>query len=120
MRDLDAAFPHGLQTLDAVPAREGDPKLAKGLQASLWDVVYPEGCDLTDVADRCLEAEALVVQRQRKGEPVPIDLRPALALLHSDAAHVRVLLHHVEPTVRPTELDLAFRLFDPSLPPPGA
>ena len=118
MTELNGAFPSGLRILDAVVVRDGDPKLAKGLSASLWDVVYPPGTDMRGAVAIAVAAETLVVERQRKGEPVPVDLRPAIALLTAQGPHVRVLLHHVEPAVRPTELDLAFRLFDQSLPAP--
>ena len=119
MSALNEAFPAGLQILDAVVVRDGDAKLAKGLQASLWDVLYPEPSDLAAAVTATLAAEDLVVSRQRKGEPVPVDLRPAIAGVAALRNRVRAVLHHVEPAVRPTELDLAFRIFDPSLPPPA-
>lgn len=120
MAALNAAFPVGLAVLDAHPVGEGAPKLAKGLCASLWtmDYVDAEVAALSAAVDAVRDAAVLPVQRQRKGAPVEVDLRPALhtiSLLRPhpaeaaprDIARVAVVLHHLEPPVRPSEVHLA-------------
>jgi radical SAM-linked protein len=118
MKALNAAFPAGLAVHHAVPVADGDPKLAKLLNASLWYMDYPLAVDadaLAAAVDAVRAAERLPVERQRKGAPVEIDLRPAVHQItldhpHPDApyhARVAVVLHHLEPPVRPSEVHLA-------------
>jgi radical SAM-linked protein len=122
MARLNSAFPTGLEVLDARPVAVGAPKLAKGLQASLWCVDYVVGDDaraLHTAVDAVRAAVSLPVERQRKGAPVTVDLRPAIhqiSLLHPhltasgpdrDRLRVVVVLHHREPPVRPSEVHLA-------------
>ena len=117
---LNAAFPPGLEVLDAVAVQDGAAKLAKGLRASLWAMDYPAAVDaeaLAGAVEHVRAATALPVLRQRKGDPVEIDLRPAIAQIsfnHSASADVQrrtprvaVVLHHLEPPVRPSEVHLA-------------
>src|SRR5690606_36997164 len=117
IRRLNAAFPAGIEVLDAVAVPEGAAKLAKGLKASLWAMDYPAEVDadaLSAAVERVRAASALPVLRQRKGEPVEVDLRPAIAQislsqpLQAVAVQRRttravVVLHHIEPPVRPSE-----------------
>ncbi len=119
MQALNAAFPTGVQVLDSVAVVDGDPKFAKLLQASCWELEYPADAQLSDAIAAVAAADSLIVQRQRKGEPVPVELRPAISTIAADAARVRVVLHHVEPAVRPTEVDLALRSFHSGLPEPA-
>jgi radical SAM-linked protein len=126
MQALNAAFPTGLEVLDAHAVADGAPKLAKGLRASLWTMDYRLGpsapadaAALTDAVEAVRAAAALLVERQRKGAPVQVDLRPAIhqiSLLHphpdtppceGDLVRVAVVLHHLEPPVRPSEVHLA-------------
>lgn len=133
---LNVAFPHGLAVLDAVEVVEGAPKLATLLRASCWDVAYPDGGGLAprktspdplvrretppdplaEAIDAVRAAEALPTQRERKGTPVTVDLRPAIHQISRCGAHVRVTLHHVEPLVRPMQVHLALRSFHPGMP----
>jgi radical SAM-linked protein len=116
MKALNAAFPEGLAVHHAVPVADGDPKLAKLLNASLWHMDYASDADgLAGAAAALLSASELLVERQRKGAPVEIDLRPAIHQItvhppHPDTpelVRVAVVLHHLEPPVRPTEVHLA-------------
>jgi radical SAM-linked protein len=122
MERLNTAFPMGLRILDARAVADGSPKLAKGLQASLWCVDYAvaeaDADALGAAVDAVREADELPVERQRKGAPVRIDLRPAISqisLLHPHPStpdpqgrlRVAVVLHHLEPPVRPSEVHLA-------------
>lgn len=110
MAALNAAFPDGIRVLAARQAEDGAPKMAKRLQASLWDLRYPSGVEpdqLSAAVAAALVSPALAVERERKGESTTVDLRPALHGLIAAGAGVRAILHHVEPQVRPTELHLA-------------
>jgi radical SAM-linked protein len=93
---LTAAFPEGLAVLDAVAAEDGAVRLGKLLQASLWALDYP--ADLAEAVGRAvagLPADGpLEVQRDRKGELVTADLRPALAGLHAHGPQVRAVIRH--------------------------
>ncbi len=123
---LNAAFPAGVEVLQAVPVPDGAPKLASGLRASCWDLEYPQATDLAPAVAAVWRATSLPVSRARKGEPVDIDLRPAIAAISSSDALLRVTLHHAEHlppgapaiAVRPTEVDLALRQAAPALPEP--
>lgn len=110
MRALNEAFPDGIRVLAWREAAEGEAKLAKRLQASLWHLRYPSEVEpdrLSAAVAAALDAPALSVERERKGESTTIDLRPALHGLTAGDGGVRAVLHHVEPQVRPTELHLA-------------
>lgn len=120
VKDLNAAFPDGMRVLDAVEVGEGAPRLAKWLRASLWELAYPPGAaEALDVAVEALRAaDHVPVDRDRKGETTQVDLRPAVHTIHycpisDDAADgmvgVRVILHHTEPPMRPTEVHQALR-----------
>ena len=103
---FNAAAPDGLRILAAVEVAEGAPRFSRWLQASLWDLRYPAG--YAGVLDRGVhalaDAEQLPVDRERKGTTTQLDLRPALHLIASRDHTVRVVLHHVEPPFRPTEV----------------
>jgi radical SAM-linked protein len=91
---LDAAFPPGLSILDAVESLDGDVRLGRLLQASLWALDYPDAFGVAD-AVAALPAEGpLEVRRDRKGELVTVDLRPALLGLVAEGAQVRAVVHH--------------------------
>lgn len=119
---LDAALPDGLAIEDAVEVADGAPKLASLLRASLWWVEWDDPvAGLGAACDAVLAADSLPVARQRKGDPVEVDLRPAVAALvaDDDDRALRCVLHAVEPPVRPTELLLALQTFIPDLPEPA-
>ena len=122
---LNASFPDGMAVSAAVPVADGEPKFAKLLQASAWDIAYPPGTSLADAVDAARSAPALVVPRERKGETTDIDIRPAISSMWSDGACVRVVVIHADHlppdaavAVRPTEVDLALRSFSSDLPQP--
>lgn len=110
VRALDAAFPAGMRVLAATPVGEGAPRLSRWLRASLWELTYPATLDagaLAAAAGGLVAAERLPVGRERKGETTEVDLRPALHQISTEGTTVRVVLHHVEPPVRPSEVHLA-------------
>jgi radical SAM-linked protein len=116
---LNAALPDGMHVLAGVVAPDGAAKLAKGLAASVWDVEFPQAAGLAEAAVAVTAADSLPVARQRKGDAVQVDLRPAVHQVSVREATVRVVLHHVEPPVRPTEVELALRDVFPFPPPRG-
>jgi radical SAM-linked protein len=125
VRALNAAFPEGMDVLTAVPVEDGAPKFSKSLQASVWDVTYPDGTDPASAVEQAGASTVLVVPRERKGEAVDVDIRPALAHLSSSGTCVRVTVHHadhlpaaVSVAIRPSEVDAALRMFTPDLPQP--
>jgi radical SAM-linked protein len=110
MQDLNAAFVEGCEVLDAVAVAEGAPRLAKWLTASLWQLDYPGTADeeaLAAAVQALWDAEGFVVARERKGKTTELDLRPYVHDLTCHGARVRVVLHHGEPPVRPTEVHQA-------------
>ena len=119
---LNPAFPDGMAVLTANPVADGAPKFAKLLQASAWEIVYPDGSDLSQAVRAATDAPALVVARERKGESIDVDIRPAIHQISSDGPRVRVVVHHTDHlppetavAVRPSEVDLALRSFSPDL-----
>jgi radical SAM-linked protein len=106
IRSLNAAFPAGIAVRAAVEVQEGDPRLAKWLRASLWELVYPaEAAPALAAAVPVLrDADTIPVARERKGEFTETDLRPALHKIHQSSqtfddaegsrACVRVVFNH--------------------------
>lgn len=91
---LDAAFPDGIAVVDAVEAVEGDMRLGKLLQASLWELTYPSPEGLVEAVDALPADGPLPVQRMKKDELVTADLRPALVGIVADGARVRATVRH--------------------------
>ena len=120
MAALNAAFPAGLAIMQAVPVADGDARLSRWLQAAVWDIAYPAPVPSLGAAVAAARSAAtLPVARERKGEVVVVDLRPAISSLSTDLQTVRAVLHHVEPQVRPTEVELALRSLAADLPDPA-
>jgi radical SAM-linked protein len=125
---LNAAFPDGLAVLHAVQVAEGTPKLATWLRASCWDISYPASDGLAprgaapnpfaEAVDAVRAAETLPIQRERDGPPVTVDLHSALHQISCRGVGVRVMLHHIEPLVRPMQVHLALRSFHSGIPEP--
>ena len=93
-RRLNDAFPDGLSVLDACVGGEGDRRLGKLLQASLWTLDFASSEGL-EAAVAALPADGpLLVERERKGETITTDLRPPLVGIAVDGAQVRAVLRH--------------------------
>ncbi|HUH07036.1 MAG TPA: TIGR03936 family radical SAM-associated protein [Egibacteraceae bacterium] len=118
---LNAAFPEGLAVLAAAEAGDGAPRLARLLQAVCWDLFYPLGqaAALGSAVRSANAADVLVVGRERKGETVEVDLKPALHGMAAWEETVRVMVRHVEPPPRPSEVHLALNSFALHLPGPA-
>ena len=122
---LNAAFPEGMAVTAAVVTQDGAPRFAKSLVASTWDVEYPAGADLERAVAGVRGDTPLIVSRERKGEAVDTDIRPALADISADANLLRVTVVHadhlpqdVAVAIRPSEVDLALRASVIDLPQP--
>jgi radical SAM-linked protein len=122
---LNAAFPDGIDVTTAVEVVDGAPRFAKLLAASVWDVEYPPGTELGTPVAQAVAAAALVVGRERKGETVDVDIRPAVHDLSHRDGRLRAVVHHADHlpesaavAIRPTEIDRALRSFQPDLPQP--
>lgn len=114
---LNEAFPEGLDVLAAFEVTAGAPRLSRWLQASLWEMAYPAGSDALALAvavDGMQCADRLPVGRERKGETIEIDLRPALCHATCEGTTIAVVLHHVDVPVRPSEVHAALRDHYPS------
>lgn len=103
---LNAAFPEGIAVLDAVEAPDGAARLGKLTRASLWEVTLPDEVDGAAAARRLLDADALLVERERKGEDEVIDVQPAVAGATGRPGRLRLLLHHADavPVERPVNV----------------
>jgi len=115
---LNAAFPPGVWISRAVDVVDGAPKFNSWLTASCWDMSYTDVPGFLEAVDAVRAAETLPVLRQRKGPARTVDLRPAIHRISGDNGVVRVILHHVSPPVRPSELHLALENFHPGMPEP--
>lgn len=95
LRDrLNAAFPTGLAVLDAAEFGDGDRRLGKLLQASLWTLDYRSADGLAEAVAALATDGPLLVERERKGETITTDLRPPLVGVVAHGAQVRAILRH--------------------------
>lgn len=91
---LNGAFPDGIDVLDAVEVGEGQRRLGKLLQASLWSLRYRDADGLDCAAARLAGDAPLMVQRRRKQQVETIDIRPALAAVAVAGDELRAITHH--------------------------
>lgn len=141
LASLSATMPEGMRILTYQQVEEGAPRLARLLEATIWEVVYPTSDHTTvellrHLLEAVLGAETATVTHARPGgEQKVVDIRPALV---SAAATIRepqpadadrslapttvlrALLRNDGPAVRPTDLHemLLPHLADTSLPEP--
>ncbi|MEE8602836.1 TIGR03936 family radical SAM-associated protein [Euzebya tangerina] len=91
---LTAAFPEGMAVLDAVEVVDGDRRLGKLLQASLWTFTYGAPDGLAEAVAALPPDGPLTTRRERKGEMVTVDVRPALVGVIAAGPTIRAVLHH--------------------------
>lgn len=118
---LSDTLPEGMTITTCLVVRDGAPKLARLLKATLWEVLLPTAD--ADVAarrvqhlarqcDALLAADHAEVVRRRPDGDRTLDVRPAVLALHTalwpgDAGVtplLRAVLRNDEPTIRPTDL----------------
>jgi radical SAM-linked protein len=110
-REVSPMLPDGVDVVAAGIVEPGSNSLQEDVSSCLWEIhvpgVTPEG--VVEALERVLDADALPIQRERKGRTVVDDLRPsvlALSCTGSDAGGSRLLAElGTRPRgVRPSEL----------------
>ena len=106
LRLLDSSLPPGLDVLECVESPGG--ALHDKLQASLWRVDLPGAGDLTDLVEKFLAADEILVERMTKKGMRQFDARGAVVALSAAAegadAVLRLVVEHREPAVRPDDV----------------
>jgi radical SAM-linked protein len=77
---LDPALPAGVAVQGAAVVQPGVPSLQEAVTSCVWriEVVDTDPGEVGAAVERLLDADQLVVHRERKGHPVAEDLRSAL------------------------------------------
>jgi radical SAM-linked protein len=125
---LSATLPDGMDILHHHIVTDGEPKLARLLQATLWEVVYPatDAADADEIARtlrtlgaRLMAAEDAPVTRTRPGgtgdDTKVVDLRPGIVAIHATTGSgaagappfvptIRAIIRNDGPSVRPGDL----------------
>jgi radical SAM-linked protein len=83
---LDPCLPIGLDAQVAAEIAPGTPSLQQAVTSCTWriEVAGLGRTELAEHVERCLAAETLVATRERKGQQVVDDLRPAILTLELD------------------------------------
>jgi len=87
---LDPGLPIGLDVQAAAEIAPGTPSLQQAVTSCTWHIEVTgldgdrDAAELSDRVARCLDADSLVVTRERKGQKVTDDLRPAILSLVAD------------------------------------
>jgi hypothetical protein len=109
---LDPGLPVGFHVQAAAEIAPGTPSLQQAVVGCTWriDVVNGEhgggidAADLTERAGRLLAADELIATRERKGQQVTDDLRPAILGLEVDGSTLVAELATQSRSLRPSEL----------------
>jgi len=110
---LTPALPAGIEVLAAAPIDGRAGSLQEEVTSCTWLVEAADvtPAELTELAERALAADSLVITRQRKGRDVTDDIRPAILSLEADrttgAAALLCELATQPRGLRPNELLLA-------------
>jgi radical SAM-linked protein len=81
---LDPGLPIGLDVQAAAEIAPGTPSLQQAVTSCTWLIEVNGSADVSEHVARCLDATSLVVTRERKGQKVTDDLRPAILSLVAD------------------------------------
>jgi radical SAM-linked protein len=109
---LDPGLPVGFHVQVAAEIEPGTPSLQQAVVSCTWriDVVNSEhggaidAADLAERAERLLAADELIATRERKGQQVTDDLRPAILGLEADGGTLVAELATQPRGLRPSEL----------------
>jgi radical SAM-linked protein len=104
---LDPGLPIGLDVQAAAEIAPGTPSLQQAVACCTWRIgIQGHGCrQLAQRVDDLLRADSIVVTRERKGQQVTDDVRPAIVALDiSDDAEVVADLATQPRGLRPSEL----------------
>ena len=103
---LDPGLPVGFHVQAAAEIVPGTPSLQQAVVSCTWRIdvggISPAG--LAEQVARVLAADCLVATRERKGQQVTDDLRPAILGLEADDVTVVAELATLSRGVRPSEL----------------
>lgn len=120
-RSLDAALPPGIDIVEVVAVRPGEPALADRLDASLWSVGLPGTPDarLGTAVEAFMAADVVLVARRTKEGSRQVDARGAVvtARVSDDdtlsafgldrlpgCAMLHLVVRHATPAVRPDDV----------------
>ena len=104
---LDPCLPVGFHVQGAVEIEPGTPSLQQAVVSCTWriEVGGPGATELADRVERVLAADSLVTTRERKGQQVTDDLRPAILALELEQPNTVVAVLATQPRgLRPSEL----------------
>ena len=104
---LDPCLPVGFHVQGAVEIEPGTPSLQQAVVSCTWriEVSGPGATELADRVERVLAADSLVTTRERKGQQVTDDLRPAILALELEQPNIVVAVLATQPRgLRPSEL----------------
>lgn len=108
-QSLTAALPEGMEVTGAAPVGVGEPSLQHDVVACRWQVEVPEQPGQAEAVEGFLASESVIMTRQRKGQDVTDDVRPAVLSLAlgagaPGAAVLDVELATTSRGLRPSEL----------------
>jgi radical SAM-linked protein len=114
---LTDALPDGIDVTVVVERQDSDESLQEAVMSCTWEL-WSEELTPADIgaAVALLDADHLMIERERKGQRRTDDIRPLVLDLHPDATGHRLVaeLATVGRAVRPSELaSLAFADVDP-------
>ena len=114
---LTDALPHGIDVTVVVERPDSDESLQEAVTSCTWEL-WSEELTPADIgaAVALLDADQLMIERERKGQRRIDDIRPLVLDLHPDATGHRLVaeLATVGRALRPSELaSLAFADVDP-------
>lgn len=101
---LDPCLPIGVDVQTAAEIEPGTPSLQQAVVSCTWRIEVIGAADLADRVARCLAQDSIVVTRERKGQKVTDDLRPAILALELHDGALRAELATQPRGVRPAEL----------------
>jgi radical SAM-linked protein len=106
---LTVALPEGMEVTGAAPVGVGEPSLQHDVVACRWRVEVPDQPGQAEAVERFLASGSVIMTRQRKGQDVTDDVRPAVLslALGADTAGTAVLDAELATTtrgLRPSEL----------------
>jgi len=114
---LSDALPHGIDVTALAECQLADESLQEAVTSCTWEL-WSEHLAPADIeaATALLDADRLMIERERKGQRHTDDIRPLVLDLHADATGHRLVaeLATIGRALRPSELaSLAFADVDP-------
>ena len=73
---LNPLLPEGLSVLGEADVEPGGPSLQEAVVASTWEITVPDSPE--EDVERLLAADSVVITRERKGQSLQDDIRPAV------------------------------------------